>query len=208
MKYIYKVTCIPTQKIYIGKSESSIQERWKGHLRAAFLPSHNDYNFPFHRAIRKYGESAFMVEEIDSCKDSTELKEKEKYWIKYYNSYNTGYNATLGGDGQCKYDYDAIVNFYLTNDNSLKLTCQHFHVYDQVVYNALKSKNIDYKNLKPSKRDKAKKKKIYCVELNKTFNSMAEIDIYFNKTVHPNIRRTLNGITKKAYGYTWKEVNE
>ena len=35
---------------------------------------------------------------------------------------------------------------------------------------------------------------------------MNEIDKYFNKVVHPNIRRCLNGTTKKAYGYTWKEV--
>lgn len=25
--------------------------------------------------------------------------EKEKYWIQYYDSYNNGYNQTLGGDG-------------------------------------------------------------------------------------------------------------
>lgn len=35
---------------------------------------------------------------------------------------------------------------------------------------------------------------------------MSEIDKFFNKKVHGNIRRALNGITKKAYGYTWKEV--
>ena len=35
---------------------------------------------------------------------------------------------------------------------------------------------------------------------------MADVDKYFNKIVHPNIRRCLNGITKKAYGYTWKEI--
>ena len=33
-------------------------------------------------------------------------------------------------------------------------------------------------------------------------------DNYFNKIVHPNIRRCLNGITKKAYGYTWRELEE
>lgn len=35
---------------------------------------------------------------------------------------------------------------------------------------------------------------------------MNEIDKYFNKIVHSNIRRCLNGTTKKACGYTWKEV--
>ena len=31
---------------------------------------------------------------------------------------------------------------------------------------------------------------------------------YFGKTVHPNIRRCLNGITKKAYGYRWMEIED
>lgn len=207
MKYIYKITCLPTKKVYIGKTESSVESRWKEHCRAANLPSHGDYNFPFHRAIRKYGPLSFTVETIDEAESSSELKEKEKYWIKYYNSYNDGYNATLGGDGQCKYDYDEIVNFYLQNGNSLIKTCSHFKIYDQVVYQALKSKNIDYKSLKNQTLKQTHHKKILCVELNKVFNSMSEIDKYFNKQVHGNIRRALNGITKKAYGYTWKEVD-
>lgn len=205
MGYIYKVTCKNTNKIYIGKSESTVAERWKGHCRAAFLESHGDYNFPFHRAIRKYGMDNFIIETIDTSNDSEELKEKEKYWINFYNSYYKGYNATLGGDGNCKYNYDEIVNYYLQNNNSITLTCQHFKIYDQVVYAALKSKNIDYKNL-PKQHGKKCKQKILCVELNRIFNSMNEIDKYFNKIVHPNIRRCLNGTTKKAYGYTWKEV--
>lgn len=113
MKYIYKITCKNTGKIYIGKTESSVESRWKEHCRAAKLPSHSDYNFPFHRAIRKYGSDSFIVEIIDKTESSNELKEKEKYWINYFNSYYDGYNATLGGDGQCKYNYDEIVNFYL-----------------------------------------------------------------------------------------------
>lgn len=206
MGYIYKITCRPTNKIYIGKTQTTIQERWKEHCRVAFLPSHGDYNFPFHRAIRKYGVENFLVEKIDETDDNEKLKEKEKYWINFYNSYNNGYNATLGGDGQCKYDYDAIVNYYLQNNFSLKDTCKEFNIYDQVVYSALKSKNIDYKNLKSEKKKEKYKKKILLIEKNIIFNSMAEIDKYFNKSVHGNIRRCLNGNTKKAYGYTWKEI--
>ena len=76
-----------------------------------------------------------------------------------------------------------------------------------MVYSALKSKDIDYKNLKSTAKRQKYGKKIYCVELDKTFNNMAEIDSFFRKSVHGNIRRALNGITKKAYGYTWKEVD-
>lgn len=206
MGFIYKITCISTQKIYVGKTEQTIERRWKDHCSAAFLPSHRDYNFPFHRAIRKYNKENFIIEKLQEENDSEKLKELEKKWIKYYDSYNNGYNATLGGDGQKKYDYDAIVNYYLSNDFSLLKTCQHFNIYDQVVYTALQSKNIDYKKLINTNKKKKYSNKILCVEKNIIFNSMAEIDAYFNKQVHGNIRRCLNGITKKAYGYTWKEI--
>lgn len=57
MGFIYKITCIPTQQLYIGKTATSIQDRWKnGHCYASKYPSHGDYDFPLHRAIRKYGE--------------------------------------------------------------------------------------------------------------------------------------------------------
>lgn len=209
MGYIYKATCKTTNQIYIGKSQSSVQERWKEHCRSAFLPSHGDYNFPFHRAIRKYGPEDFEIEVIDEVSDSEILKQKEKEWIVKYDSYHNGYNATLGGDGNCRYNYEAICDYYLNNGYSLKLTCQHFGVYDQVVYKALASQNIDYKNLQPmiKKTYNKGKKYIYCVELDKKFSTMKEIDNFLGKTAHPNIRRALNGITKKAYGYTWKEID-
>lgn len=207
MGFIYKVTCIPNKKIYIGKTEQTIEKRWKDHCYTAFLPSHSDYNFPFHRAIRKYGKENFIIEKLLEENDSNKLKELEKKLIKQYNSYNNGYNATLGGDGQKKYDYDAIVNYYLSNNFSLLKTCQHFNIYDQVVYTALQSKNIDYKKLKSTEKKKYSSK-ILCVEKNIIFNSMKEIDNFFGKEVHGNIRRCLNGITKKAYGYTWKEIEE
>ena len=206
MGYIYKITCIPTNKIYIGKTQVRIKDRWQSHCRAAYLPSHGDYNFPFHRAIRKYGKENFKIEEVEQC-DNAILKEREQYWIEYYDSYNNGYNATLGGDGQLKYDYDKIVNYYLSHNFSLIDTCKYFNVYDQVVYSALKSKNINYKHLINASPKKKYNKKILLVEKNIIFNNMKEIDNYFGKTVHPNIRRCLNGITKKAYGYTWKEVD-
>ncbi len=210
MGYIYKVICTKTNKIYIGKTESTVNSRWKEHCRAAFLPSHGDYNFPFHRAIRKYGIENFIIETIDSCKDSEELKEKEKYWIQYYDSYNNGYNASLGGDGHCKYNYDQIVNYYLQHNCSLIDTCKYFQVYDQVVYAALNSKNIDYKKLSYQSNNNRKKynKPILLEEEQILFFKMTDIDKYLNKNAHGNIRRCLQGVTEKAYGFHWREIEE
>jgi group I intron endonuclease len=98
MGYIYKISCLQSDNIYIGKTESSVEERWKEHYKASANPNHKDYDLPIHRAIRKYGKENFIIEKIDNGVGE-ELKQKEKYWIKYYNSYFNGYNATLGGDG-------------------------------------------------------------------------------------------------------------
>ena len=113
MGFIYKINCNQNGKAYIGLTNISIEHRWQGHINAATTPSHPDYNFPIHRAMRKYGIEAFTVEMLEEVDSANLLKEREKYWINYYDSYNSGYNATLGGDGQCKYNYDNIVNFYL-----------------------------------------------------------------------------------------------
>lgn len=209
MGFIYKATCLTSQKSYIGKTAITIQDRWKSHCEAAFLPSHGDYNFPFHRAIRKYGKTDFYLEQLEEC-ENEKLNEREIYWISYYNTFYNGYNATLGGDGNCKYDYDSIVNYYLANNFSIKDTCAYFKIYDQVVYSALKSKNIDYKRLSSQNqkpKTSYKNKKILLVEENIIFLSMKDIDDYFGKTAHPNVRRCLNGITEKAYGYHWKELD-
>lgn len=93
---IYKITNMKNNKIYIGKCETAVEERWQRHIREAL-----DFTLDTHfaRAIRYYGADNFNVEAIDTAKTSCELCEKEKYWIAYYDSYHTGYNMTMGGDG-------------------------------------------------------------------------------------------------------------
>lgn len=72
----------------------------------------------------------------------------------------------------------------------------------------MQSNNIDYKNLKNINPKKKYTKFILLVEKNLVFRHMADIDKYFNKRVHGNIRRCLNGLTKKAYGYHWEEIED
>ena len=211
MGYIYKITCNITKKIYVGQTVTNIEQRWKDHVRVSKSPSHGDYNFPFHRAIRKYGAENFTIECIEECPND-KLNEREIYWIDKLNSYKDGYNASLGGFGHTKYDHKAIVEYYLTHDYNLFATCAYFGVYDQVVYTALKGANIDYKNLKKQNQNqgktnnKKKYNKILLVEKNITFNSCAEMNEYFGKRVDPNVYRCLRGQTEKAYGYHWKGI--
>lgn len=211
MGLIYKIINNKNQKIYIGKTSISLQVRWKQHIYNSFnhKKPKDEYDYALHRAIRKYGEDNFKIELVEICEDEI-LNEREKYWISFFDSYNNGYNETLGGDGNCRYDYDEIVDFYLKNNNSLSKTVEHFHIYDQIVYSALRSKNINYKELKKDSFNKRKyNKKIKCVEENIVFDKITDIDVWLNKkSAHGNVRRCLNGTTEKAYGYHWEEIDE
>lgn len=48
------------------------------------------------RAIHKYGKDKFRISLLEEV-PIEKLNEREKYWIAYYDSYNNGYNLTLGG---------------------------------------------------------------------------------------------------------------
>jgi len=48
---------------------------------------------------------------IEEC-PKEKLDEREIYWIKFYDSYNNGYNLTKGGMSKIKLDYDLIVETY------------------------------------------------------------------------------------------------
>lgn len=95
---IYKITNQINNKIYIGQSRD-IARRWNRHRNGPFNPNNNQYECPLYRAIRKYGIENFTFEVIEEC-DIEFLNEREKYWIAYYNSFDTmnGYNLTAGGE--------------------------------------------------------------------------------------------------------------
>jgi len=89
--WIYKITNIQNNKIYIGQTVRPIKDRFHRHINDAL---NNIIDTHFARAIRKYGKDSFYIEEIDSAKNQDELNKKEQYWIQYYNSVKDGYNET------------------------------------------------------------------------------------------------------------------
>jgi len=101
---IYKID-FPNGKAYIGQTIHDLEHRKTGHRN-----SYKNKNNIIHRAIRKYGWDNIIWEVIDNTEDINELNEKEKYWIKYYNTYiglknANGYNMTEGGGGRSGYSY-------------------------------------------------------------------------------------------------------
>lgn len=98
--YIYKITCLPTGKAYIGQTREykhkhgkpyhyGIQGRWNDHVSTARTSI-----TAFAEAIRKYGREAFQLEELEKA-PLDNLDALEAKWIQHYNSIvPNGYNST------------------------------------------------------------------------------------------------------------------
>lgn len=110
MGYIYKISNTVNNRVYIGQTVFSIEERWKQHISASFDTGFRGDNL-LYRAMRKHGRDKFHIETIEKV-ENNKLSEREIYWIKYYDSYNNGYNMTLGGEGVILYDIDTFLELW------------------------------------------------------------------------------------------------
>lgn len=93
---IYKVVNKVNNKVYIGATSQTKEDRFNGHVSRANSGS----LYPFHKAIREFGRDNFTVVEVDTTTDPDELKQLEKKYIKLFqsNDPNFGYNSTEGGE--------------------------------------------------------------------------------------------------------------
>lgn len=89
---IYRITNLLNNKVYIGKTQRSIKERWSEHCKSSKC------NKMFN-AIKKYGKENFKIEEIYYSFDIDDLNQKEMFFISQYDSIEKGYNLTFGGEG-------------------------------------------------------------------------------------------------------------
>lgn len=100
---VYKHTNTLTNKSYIGITCTSSATRWRSHKCLARKGSQTH----FHLAIMKYGEDVWESSILEDNIKSAELAEsREKYWIHTYDTYNKGYNSTLGGSYVPQHDQD------------------------------------------------------------------------------------------------------
>jgi group I intron endonuclease len=100
---IYKITNLITNKIYIGQTTKSIEERFRGHIKLS--KNYSKSNQYIHKSMNKYGIENFIIEEIDIAYSKRELDLKEETYIFNENSMvPDGYNLKTGGysNGWCK----------------------------------------------------------------------------------------------------------
>ena len=149
--FIYKITNTINGKYYIGQTIQNVKERFYQHC--ATKCSKAVSNMAIHRAIKKYSKSNFTVEVIEEI-DSANLNDRERYWIRYYDSYNNGYNSTEGGQDGIKLfknlDTESIVREYKSG-KSLREIGRLFNVDKQTIKDLLVRNNINLRTTRTYK---------------------------------------------------------
>lgn len=102
--FIYIIKNDLNNKVYIGKTTTTIEKRFIRHCKDGKNES-NKLSIDY--AINKYGKEHFTIKEIEKSGLSY-LSDREIYWIKYYDSYRNGYNLTLGGEGNLLYTEEEV----------------------------------------------------------------------------------------------------
>lgn len=94
---IYKIERTESGSCYVGMTQQLLKQRWSEHCSRARKGSDR----AIHRAIRKYGPEAFIIDVIDSADTLDEAFMKEVEWIKRLGTFSDRkhYNSTKGGDG-------------------------------------------------------------------------------------------------------------
>lgn len=216
MAYIYKIENDINNKIYIGKTIRSLEERFQEHCRA--YKNNSLEKRPLYAAMRKYGTEHFHISLIE---ETDNPEEREQYWIEYFGSFKNGYNATIGGDGKSYLDYDLIISTYKYCGSQEK-TAELCGCCRDSVQRALKMFNISSKQFSRKRQNSlaiaaSSHPVIACNNENQilySFPSLAEAGRWVqknqNKTasdlhgITGNIRKCCQGKRKTAYGYKWQ----
>ena len=144
MGQIYKITNLVNGKIYIGQTRYTADIRFRGHIAEATKPHKS--NYPLYKAFNKYGVHNFKVEVLEECAND-KLNSREKYYINLFNSFNAGYNQTLGGDGGkvLELDEEFIINIY-NECKSLRTAAEILGISTSTIKNILDKHQIKLYN--------------------------------------------------------------
>jgi|ETNmetMinimDraft_21_1059911.scaffolds.fasta_scaffold06129_7 hypothetical protein len=183
MGIIYKITN-PSNKVYIGQTIHTLEERIKGHKKSSTNCT------LLKRAIDKYGDE-MKYEKLEEVSDEL-LDEREIHWIKHYNSLApNGYNCSAGGNNKKELSdllkgniSKGMINYKINRDGYLgfakkmktgyvpvvKIKSKYMYL-SQGAFNTeeeaievLKEYTIDPENfIKPDGTNKKREKRVGCV---------------------------------------------
>lgn len=117
---IYCITCTGNGKKYIGKTEQTFSKRYWHHKWKLNNGCHdNEY---LQNSWNKYGKDSFVFEVVYVLKPNDDINDLEKYYIELYNTFESGFNMTKGGEGLCGYEIPDDIRKYIGEINRQRMT--------------------------------------------------------------------------------------
>lgn len=193
MALIYKITNNINNKVYIGKTNRDIQIRWSEHKRYIYQKERDN---KLYRAIRKYGIDNFSIDIIENNISEKDISNKEKYYIKFYDSYYSGYNETFGGEGESQVDISKLITLYNKGYNYAEISRITGHTPKTI------SNNLQPLGYLPKEKIKGECRGRKVVFNNKEFLSLTSLAIYLQKNIdifkNKKIETIIKGISKNT----------
>lgn len=157
--YIYMHRCKLNGKVYIGQTCQNPENRWRhgeGYKECTY----------FYNAILKYGWDNFEHLILEEGLTATQADEKEKYWIKKFNSTDSSKGYNLKSGGKCNSSYNIKSKNKMSNSAK-----QRFKDEDERKQQSERIKELYQKN--PEIWNNVKKP-IQCVETGEIFDSISD----------------------------------
>ena len=217
MSKIYKIINDINDKVYVGKTEHSIEKRFAEHCSDS--QKREEEKRPLYSAMRKYGTNHFSIELIEEC-PLEESSLREQYWIGYYNGYTKGYNATLGGEGKAKIDREKIFALWQEGKALRDIALDTGHD-ENWLSQILQSLGVNKDDIVERGRKKHSKS-VHMLDKNtneilKTFSSTREAARYLIQSFElaaknegsysQHISEVCRGLRKTCQGYKWQYAN-
>ena len=201
MKTIYLHRNKINNKVYIGQTIQPLEDRWK-----------NGFGYKtcyyFYNAIQKYGWDNFEHIILEQSENWTqeELNNKEKEYIKLFNSTNPdyGYNICEGGSNISPNAVPGVIKWMEEHPefgqaraaDMLKWQKEH------------PEEILEMRRINAKKATEARKKKVQCIETNEIFESASEAARKTPKTSQSKICMVCRGQRNTCGGYHWKYIEE
>ena len=140
--FIYIIKNTINNKVYVGQTRTSVNQRWSEHLRHA---KYGDQII--NRAMKKYGVDKFYVETLEIC-EVEKLDEREIYYISLYDSTDKskGYNVSIGGSTpRFKREVLSIpelINLYVNEKFTLEKIAKKYNVSRYIISTELKNAGV------------------------------------------------------------------
>lgn len=205
MAFIYVITNDVNGKQYVGKTNFSLERRFREHISDSKKDRCNKR--PLYSAMNKYGIEHFHIEQLEEC-CAEDSAEREEYWIAKLNTYgHTGYNATKGGDSKKYYDYKeladkylelgtvkAVCEFFHCDRATLKTACEEYGV--KIISSSEHAKNSSSKPIVMIDKETGQPLKVFCSgkAVGRWLGDIRKIR---------HVSEVCNGKHKTAYGYKW-----